>query len=81
MIKVVLASGPAFEQEFAFFGYNDHFRSASVTRRQWRNLVDYANIIMAEDLSQLLGGKMCAAPWHKAPYSTTVKSQKSATVE
>jgi len=64
-VQVVLAAGTAFQEEFALLGDDDHFRSAEVAAGQGFDLLNHADVVMAEDANQLLGRKMCAASGHK----------------
>lgn len=64
-VEVVLAAGAAFQQELALLGDDDHFRRAAIAAGQGFDLLNHADVVMAEDANQLLGRKMCAASGHK----------------
>jgi len=59
------AAGATFQEELALVGYDDHFWGTAVAAGQGLELVDDADVVMAEDAYQLLGRKMCAASGHK----------------
>ena len=64
-VEVVLASRAALEQELALVGDDDHFWGAAVAAGQRLDLVNDADVVMAEDAYQLFGRKMCSASGHK----------------
>ena len=64
-VEVVLAARAALEQELALVGYDDHFWGTAVAAGQRLDLVDDADVVMAEDAYQLFGRKMCSASGHK----------------
>ena len=64
-VEVVLAAGAALQQELALLGDDDHFGRAAVAAGQGLDLMNDADVVMAEDSYKLLGRKMCAASGHK----------------
>ncbi len=64
-IEVVLAAGAAFQEEFALLGDDYHFGRATIAAGQGLDLMNDADVVMAEDANQLLGRKMCTTSGHK----------------
>ena len=64
-VEVVLAAGAALQEELALLGDDYHFGRAAVTAGQGLDLMNDADVVMAEDANQLLGRKICAASGHK----------------
>ena len=63
--EVVSAFRLAFQQELALLGCNHHFRHAPAAGRQSLYLVNYTDIVMAQNASKLSRRKMCSTSWHK----------------
>ena len=64
-VEVVLAAGATLQEELALLGNDDHFGRAAVAAGQGLDLMNDADVVMAEDPYQLLGRKMCTASGHK----------------
>ncbi len=64
-VEIVLAAGAALQEELALLGDDYHFGGAAVAAGQGLDLMNDADVVMAEDSNQLLGRKMCAASGHK----------------
>jgi len=64
-VEVVLAAGAALEQELALLGDDNHFWGTAVAAGEGFDLMNDADVVMAEDANQFLGRKMCAASGHK----------------
>lgn len=64
-VGVVCASEPALQEKFALLGGDHDFGHAAIAHRQSFDFVDDAGVVMAEDASQLLRRKMCAASGHQ----------------
>lgn len=67
LTEVVFAARTAFEYVLALFGDEHHFGRAAVAAGERSEAEDYADVVMAEDANELLGGKLCAASGHKFP--------------
>ena len=63
-LEVVPAPGPAFQQEDALIGRDNHLRGPAVPRRQRLDPVHDPDVVMAQDANQLLRRKIGSTSGH-----------------